>query len=87
MTEPIKFPVGEDAKARLAARVKPVRQRAKMRQAPGVVTHPRNRAVIEARIKEEEKQRAMPETLMLWVVVSVAVLTVVPVVILAFVGY
>ncbi|MEM1233259.1 MAG: hypothetical protein AAGH70_03960 [Pseudomonadota bacterium] len=39
------------------------------------------------RIRTEEKRRSMPEKLMLWVLITVAVLTVVPVALLAVVGY
>ncbi|MCH2077168.1 MAG: hypothetical protein MK180_09815 [Rhodobacteraceae bacterium] len=40
-----------------------------------------------ARIKEEKKRRSMPEKLMLWALITVAVLTIAPVGLLALVGY
>ena len=40
-----------------------------------------------ARIKQEEKRRSMPEKLMLWALITVAVLTIAPVGLLALVGY
>ncbi|MEM1373779.1 MAG: hypothetical protein AAGF78_05280 [Pseudomonadota bacterium] len=39
------------------------------------------------RIRVEEKRRSMPEKLMLWVLITVGILTVVPVGLLALVGY
>ncbi|MEM9436477.1 MAG: hypothetical protein AAGA15_05500, partial [Pseudomonadota bacterium] len=63
------FPVNEEARERLAARPKRLRKR----QAPeGVTRHPSYQPELMARIREEEKRRAMPEILMLGVLISVA---------------
>ncbi|MEM8592392.1 MAG: hypothetical protein AAGF13_07675 [Pseudomonadota bacterium] len=81
---PLQFPLDDEARQRLKTRV---RRRASGEPYGNVARHPRNRPEIQARLKEEEKRRAMPEKLMLLVVVSVFVLTIAPVGLLALVGY
>ncbi|MEM6478863.1 MAG: hypothetical protein AAF841_06025 [Pseudomonadota bacterium] len=84
---PIKFPVNEAAKKRLEAR-KPRRMGRQLPTVSNSVTrHPAYRPDLEERLRADEKRRAMPEVLMLSVVIAVAVLTIVPVGLLAVIGY
>ncbi|MEO1796537.1 MAG: hypothetical protein AAFR53_05935 [Pseudomonadota bacterium] len=80
--EPLQFPIDEDAAARLKTRPK---RRWGRPDTGAAVTHPQAERM--ARIREDEKRRAMPERLMLFVLWAVAILTVAPVALLAFVGY
>ncbi|MEM6729117.1 MAG: hypothetical protein AAF618_11505 [Pseudomonadota bacterium] len=85
---PLRFPVDDAARERLDALPKRRRRVNAHPPASATVTrHPAYAPEREARIRDEEKARAMPERLMLYILIAVIVLTVTPVALLAFVGY
>lgn len=81
--DPIEFPVDDDARQRLSRR----RRRWRRIIGNGVVQPKAFSNEVHERIRQDEKRRTMPETLMLLVIWTVGVLTVVPVLLLAVVGY
>lgn len=84
---PIEFPVDEDARERLSQRSSGWRGRRRFKINEHVSQPKAFSAETHARIRADERRRAMPETLMLWVIWTVGILTVVPVLLLALVGY
>ncbi|MEM1410127.1 MAG: hypothetical protein AAGG79_05205 [Pseudomonadota bacterium] len=82
---PIQFPVDEDARARLDAR-RPHRRR-RQNPAQGVIQPPVFGEETRARIREDEKRRAMPERLVMLVIIGFVIVTLTPVALLALVGY